>query len=98
MLTKEALAFILTGIGATSIDLFLFNSLILKLQVQTFTANLLATSSAMLFSFFVNRLVFGYAEELSPLIAGKFLLVTLLSAWIIQTAVIRLLLLHFLSN
>jgi len=85
----KPLRFILVGILNTGIDFVVLFALT-KAGVELILANMISTSCALAFSFFVNR-SFTFGSNGNKYIQGaKFMLVTLTSLWVLQPVILLL--------
>ena len=84
-LVKKAAKFGGVGVLNTIIDYAIFNALLLGLGVKPFYANLVSTTAALSFSYFMNkRFVFKHAGAFDVRSAVLFLAFTAFGLWVIQ--------------
>lgn len=86
---RKPLRFILVGVLNTGIDFVVLFTLT-KAGMPLIFANMISTSCALAFSFFVNR-SFTFGSSGNKYIQGaKFMLVTLTALWVLQPVILLL--------
>lgn len=89
---RQAGAFGLVGIINTLLDILVLNLGIFVLRLPVVPANVLSVSVALVFSYTANsRWVFGGSRQLNPKAAFRFVVVTLVGLYGLQTLIVYLL-------
>jgi len=84
----EKFRFAIVGLVVTAIDFVILFTLVNVFGFQHIPSNIISTSVAMVFSFFINKSYTFRANDISKKRIVYFIIITLFGLWVIQTIII----------